>query len=64
MERLNTKLKNIRQEAAYLGEQLDGLPTPKTTHFLGFVDGQMKRLLGEKGRGKHGQQNSLYSVHL
>jgi predicted nucleotidyltransferase len=28
-------------------------------HFMGFVDGQMKRLLNEKGNGKHGQRPEL-----
>lgn len=28
-------------------------------HFTGFVSGQMKRLLGEKGQGKHGQRPEL-----
>jgi predicted nucleotidyltransferase len=28
-------------------------------HFLGFVDGQMKRLLNVKGNGKHGQRPEL-----
>jgi predicted nucleotidyltransferase len=32
-------------------------------HFTGFVTGQMKRLLGEKGQGKHGQRPELEAVH-
>jgi uncharacterized protein len=32
-------------------------------HYRGFVDGQMKRLLGEKGQGKHGQRPELTASH-
>lgn len=32
-------------------------------HFIGFVTGQMKRLLGEKGQGKHGQRPELTLTH-
>jgi uncharacterized protein len=39
------------------------LCTNSAGHFSGFVTGQMKRLLGEKGLGKHGQRPELEVLH-
>jgi predicted nucleotidyltransferase len=45
---------------AVLGRMKEAIISKKAAlHFLGFVNGQMKRLLGEKGKGKHGQHPEL-----
>lgn len=45
---------------AVQGRMADAIVCKKAAaHFTGFVNGQMKRLLGEKGQGKHGQRPEL-----
>ena len=47
-----------------LGKMTDAMIAKSAIkHYIGFVDGQMARLLGTKGQGKHGQRPELTESH-
>jgi predicted nucleotidyltransferase len=61
---LNWDMQDISLWGSYASE-LRGAIVAKSAagHFTGFVTGQMKRLLGEKGLGRHGQRPELTETH-